>query len=852
VHLRRASPGARACGVLAALWLVCSASALADVRLSREIAAQPLAAALAEFAHQTGLQLVYVSDVLKDHKSRGARAGASAADALTALLEGTGLTFEFLNERAVRILAEPPRMNKSGDGPQPAAHRQERGGALDEVNVWGEQNERLRAFESVQNAASAVTLLSPELLEAQKSEQLLDYAASVPGMSVLTPGAPGQPQITFRGIYPLTGARAVASYIDDTAIGPTGPYANAQGLDPDLMPYDLERLELWRGPQGTSIGAESEIGLVRYVLVQPDVAAFHANVAADAFSVHGADESGESIFGAANLPVVSGQLAVRVSGYDSYTPGYVDNIYSGAKGINVLRRYGGRLAALWQPSETFSVTVNALQKTDAAQSWSQVTFNRLAVVPNSGDAYFVRQTGSWGDLVDDTALLSPGRNRLDLFSLSLRWSSGALQVHSATAWSRIDNFSSSDQTQAYGSYYPAWSNGKVAAGLALAAQSVGISKFSEELHVGSSTARLVEWQWGAFYTSESTATNHFSIQALDSAYQAIEFFSPSISFTNMPTTFAEEAMFGNFTWHLTGQLDLRAGIRSAHDEQSLNFAGGGWNSPPDSFFSRSAEEDTSWMTSTNYRLDPSTAIYARVASGFQPAFPNDPGAPATLRGERPVNYELGLKAESLRSRLLTDLVGFYVDWKDIQVGAVTPDGVFYYANGAHGFSRGFELTGSYVPIPDLQLGYTAAYTECALDGVIPAANYYLTGYQIPDVPKWTLSATTAYSWPIQGLWRAQLGTALRWLDQQWNAPGAVQSQSAYNYPAVVIPSYWVLDMNAQASKGPLTLRVFVRNLTDARAFVNRFAILDPSNTPVLMVNKLLQPRTIGIGFGYSF
>jgi iron complex outermembrane recepter protein len=842
---------ATACVMSGVVWLLWVSNGLADALLSHEIGSQPLATALAEFAHQTGLQLVYVSDVLKDQKSKGSRAGVSTADALTALLDGTGLTFEFLNKRAVRIFAEPPRSDKSGEGPKPSVRHPVRAGALDEVNVWGQPDERVRAFESVQNVPTSVSLLSPEVLEAQKSEQLLDYAGSVPGMNIVTAGAPGQPQVIIRGIFPFTQAASVAFYIDDVPIGPTGPNATNGQMSLDLMPYDLERLEVWRSPQGTSIGAESEIGLVHYVLIQPNVTDFHANVAADVFTIHGADKSGESIYGAVNLPIVSGQLAVRASGYDSYTPGYIDNLYNGAKGINVLRRYGGRVAAVWQPTDALALTVNALRKTDSAQSWSQVTFNQVAVVPNTGDAYVVRQLGSWGDLLDNAALLSPGSDRLDLLSVSLRWTPGALDVHSATAWSHLDNFNGADETQAYGSYYPAWSSGKVAAGLAFSGESVSLSKFSEELHLSSSSGRDVESMLGGFYTSES-ASNFSFTQALDSAYQPIGYFAPNLLFSALPSKLTEQVVFGNATWHVTERLDLGAGMRLGHDEQSLTSTSGAWNSPTVSFFSRSSETDTSWMGSAKYRLNPSAVIYARAASGFQPAFPNNPGAPATLRGERAVNYELGLKAESLESRLLTDLVGFYVDWKDIQVGASTPDVPYYSANGAHAFSKGFELTGSYAPLPDLQLAYTAAYTECALDSVIPAANYYLTGYQIPDVPKWTLSATAAYSWALAGLWRAQLGGAVRWLDQQWSVPGAVQRQSLGGYPAVVIPSYWAIDMNAQASKGPLTLRFFVRNLTDERASINTFAILDASGMANEIVNKLLQPRTVGIGASYNF
>jgi outer membrane receptor protein involved in Fe transport len=82
-------------------------------------------------------------------------------------------------------------------------------------------------------------------------------------------------------------------------------------------------------------------------------------------------------------------------------------------------------------------------------------------------------------------------------------------------------------------------------------------------------------------------------------------------------------------------------------------------------------------------------------------------------------------------------------------------------------------------------------------------------------------------------------------------PGAVQSQSLGGYPVVVIPSYWVIDANAHVSKGPLTLRLFVRNLIDERASLNRFAILDASYVPNAIVNKLLQPRTVGMGVSYN-
>ena len=137
-----------------------------------------------------------------------------------------------------------------------------------------------------------------------------------------------------------------------------------------------------------------------------------------------------------------------------------------------------------------------------------------------------------------------------------------------------------------------------------------------------------------------------------------------------------------------------------------------------------------------------------------------------------------------------------------------------------------------------------------LDKVIPAANNILAGYQSPGYPKWSLSTTATRSWPLAGRWRTQFSAAVRWLGQQFSNSGSVTTQSGY--PTVVIPAYWVVDANGQISNGALAIRLFVRNLTDQRAYVNRVTLLDVNNVPVEMTNKLLQPRTFGVGVSYAF
>jgi outer membrane receptor protein involved in Fe transport len=197
----------------------------------------------------------------------------------------------------------------------------------------------------------------------------------------------------------------VTYYLDDTPIGVSGNWAYTSTLGLDLPTYDLERFEVLRGPQGTLYGAGYQIGVIRYVFKQPNVRDFEARVGVDGSTIDGASKMGGSAQAMLNAPLVEGLLGVRVSAYDSYTPGYIDNLYSGAKDINVMRVYGGRIAALWQPTESVSVTIKALLHRIEADSSGDVVTPGAATVPDTGAAWFAQAVGSYGDLATSTAFL---------------------------------------------------------------------------------------------------------------------------------------------------------------------------------------------------------------------------------------------------------------------------------------------------------------------------------------------------------------------------------------------------------------------------------------------------------------
>ena len=305
----------------------------------------------------------------------------------------------------------------------------------------------------------------------------------------------------------LGDASSVVYYMDDTPIGASSGWGYACCISLDLMALDLERLEVLRGPQGTRFGATSQSGTFRYVYKEPSLSRFEARVGADVSTTHGAANAGTSIQAVVNAPIVDELLAVRVNAYDSYTPGYIDNAYTGAKDVNDLRRNGGRIVALWRPSEPLSMKVTAFWNRLSAESLPEVSSAGISTVPNTGDAYVVKASRPFGDLVQNRAFLHPWKQSIDYYSATVHWNAGSIEIGSATAWSSRATKYSLD-------------SGAIPAGLLRFDRDIGLEKFTEELRIASPRGHRVEWTLGGFYNHESVTDQNIS-NAFDTSYRPI-------------------------------------------------------------------------------------------------------------------------------------------------------------------------------------------------------------------------------------------------------------------------------------------------------------------------------------------
>jgi outer membrane receptor protein involved in Fe transport len=302
---------------------VCAAAALLDfpaapalaaepTPLAVDIPAQPLAQALAAFARQTGLQVVYVSGIVRNKKSHAASARLGVSEALTRLLQGTGLHFEYLTPDSIRILAAAPPKTATGISTD---------GEVEEVVVTAN-----RRSEALQDVPITVEVLTNTTLARLNVSTLDDLVSYLPGVTTHGVG-PAQNSIYVRGLG--TGEAGVqgsgfsasfpnvAVYLDEQS-------AQLPGRNLDIYAADLERIEVLQGPQGTLFGAGAQAGVLRYITNRPKLDVTEAMLEAGyATTAHG--DSSRVLNGIINIPLIDSKLAARGVIYDDRRGGYIDN-----------------------------------------------------------------------------------------------------------------------------------------------------------------------------------------------------------------------------------------------------------------------------------------------------------------------------------------------------------------------------------------------------------------------------------------------------------------------------------------------------------------------------------------------
>lgn len=699
--------------------------------------------------------------------------------------------------------------------------------ANDEIVVTAQKRE-----ENLQDVPVSISVVGGDDLMEQGAASLTDYSGYVPGMQVTNSGSPGQTTITLRGVAPLTASQTVGIYLDDAPVGSSSIYNRGGQFSLDLMPYDIERVEVLRGPQGTLYGASSIGGLVKYVTVAPSTTTFSVRGGGELFGIDGAGDAGWAANVMVNAPIVEDRLGVSGSFSWRRTPGYVSSVNNPAlDDQNSYEQIGGRVGMLFRPSDALSVKLSAIwQSTDTDGNGTyaaDLTGRRL------GDGR------SFNNYVPE-----PFSTELEYYAGTVDYDFGGVTATSVTTWSKTSTEQVQDATYAFGVLFPLLTGGAIGPGITPFTINLELKKFTQELRLASPGGGTFEWLVGAFYTHEDSG-NRQLVRSYDMALNPIPPLDPLATIA-LPATYKEYAFFGNATVRFTDRLWLTGGVRWARNEQTFRQQSQGAIVPSADDPGESAEDVFTYSVSPQFHLSDDAMLYARVASGYRPGGPNVivPNVPPSVGSDKLTNYELGLKADLMDRTVSIDIAAFYMDWTDIQVTR-SFGGVSGGANGGKAASKGIEGTVLVRPAPGLTLGFTGSYTDAKLTEDVPEISG-VDGDRLPAVPEFSGSARIDYSFALGAGSKGEFGLGVRHASSRFSL---VESDPL---TARARP-YTSVDLNLGVGIGEhWKLRAYARNLLNDEGELGRSTLTDGLNQPSFLAITPLQPRTIGVAAELSF
>jgi outer membrane receptor protein involved in Fe transport len=827
---------------VAAILLCCVANAQANdpKSVKVDIQQQSILGALKELGEQTGLQLLMRVDTVSTDGIvvQPVSGQLSVKAALDKLLANTGLTYEFVNDRTIRISRIADRPTTMNSDPASRGFRvatvadvvmtdASGGGRAESTTAPSSNNTKSETMqqvvvtaqkrdENLQDVPVPVTSVSADTLVANNQPRLQDFFSTIPGFNVSpSPGGAGQQMLVLRGV--IAGAftnPTVGVAIDDVPFGASTTYLG--NVIPDVDPSELSRIEVLRGPQGTLYGASSMGGLVKFVTLDPSTKEFSGRVRMGLSSVSHGSDPGYGLNAAVNVPV-SDQFAFRASGFARETPGYIDNSVLGEKDLNEQRVRGGLLSGLWQPSDAFSLKLSALYQDDEADGASQVTRG-----PGVGDLEqrFVANVG-WHE------------RRAQAYSATATANLGSVELTSVSGYN-VNNFANAIEA---------------GPGLALVVDDAQVDKFTQEIRAATSFGERVDWLVGAFYTHEKSVLPQVLSLVNPTTGDALS----SLSDTTINFRYTEYSAFTDLTYHFTDRFNVQVGGRQSHIELNrLAQLSTGALFPPAGALTPaqySKADAFTYLLTPQFKVSADLMLYARLASGYRAGGPNNALCtsfgtfPCQFRPDKTKNYEVGAKGDFAGGLLSFDASLYYIDWSDVQITLRDPVSTFNYGtNGSAAKSQGVELSVVLRPARGLAISSWATYTDAVLTEAFPTGSTArgADGDRLPFSARFSANLAADYEFPLTARMSGSVGTTANYVGERIGTFVGTPIRQVY-------PSYAQFDVRAGVRAGDWTANLYALNVADRRGSIGGGLGTFPATAFVY-----IQPRTLGISIARSF
>lgn len=744
-----------------------------------------------------------------------------------------------------------------------------RGDALEEIVVTAEKRES-----TVQDTPISMTALSGELLQQEGISNIVGVIQAVPGISMRTAGA-GQTELEMRGLSSSGGSSpTVGFYLDDYPLTPAAAALNGKVvIDPDL--FDLNRVEVLRGPQGTLYGSGSMGGTVKLVTNEPKLNDFGGAV-----EVIGSGTSGGGFNRGGNLmlnvPLIDDKLAMRIVATDKYTDGWITRYvesdfppptnpgpcgpgWTGCVRGNVTavpatdivprvnweRLQGARLEVLAQPTSDLKITATAIY-----QKINMGDYSEYDSPPGNPSARYQPFN------VDE-----PIYDEFKLYGITATYDMPFAQLTSATAYYTREENQTQDTSEALYSVVGLF-NATPTGFLNIPFNETDTTRqFSEEIRLASTGNGSFQWIGGFFYSSFESIFSEFnaSVPLADiSAGGAAANPTGLIYQAHNPYHIKQYAVFGQGEYAFTDALKLTAGLRwykfdSRADEETAGFATDSANAGVTLNSFAASNSGVNPKVTLSYEQNHALTVYGTIARGFRPGGINQqiPASICSLTTETygpdsTWNYEVGEKAKLLDGRLILNADVYYIRWSQVQQLANQSCGYPLTQNAGTAASYGPEIELTALLLPELTMTASGTYTHAALTSVNPSLTEadpaFASGLPILNIPKYTETTSLTYLKPVSD--------SYKFMARINNSLVGPSTDVQFNY--ATLASYDLVGLRFGLVGAHLSGYLFADNVTDKRAELGLNTTGFSWTTPSLERIATNQPRTIGVDVKYQF
>jgi iron complex outermembrane recepter protein len=742
--------------------------------------------------------------------------------------------------------------------------------------------------EKLQDVPFSVAAPTEEQLRERGVDSIEGIAQSTPGLTVQNLG-PGQSQVAVRGVSAGQIVRdqpgvkeQVGVYLDDSGI-------SLSLFTPDVDLFDMSRVELLRGPQGTLFGAGSASGTLRYITNQPKlgqsetVAELTANDISDG-------EPGGSGKVAVNAPL-GDKAALRITAFYNSLGGFIDSVQpnlSIKKDVNSGERSGARLALRYQPTDQLTITPRVLYQKVTSDGWNREdAFNILANPYTT-----TRPPVTLGDRQQFTQIKEPFSDKFQLTDLNIGYNFGGLSLTSISSYTDRDILVVRDATALTASI-TGGSIGLPQNVYTLNAPLDDATKaklFTQEFRLAGKRDRL-DWVTGVFY---STMKRDYGQSLLVSGFETLSGIPTQGSFgagrdilffSDLHYHMKQFALFGETTWAVNDRVNLTAGLRYYDFKEDRTQTFDGIFAAPGTSKGSISATGFAPRFIASFSISDLTKLNAQVSKGFRLGGINDPlnvplctpqdlitfGGRGQWKDENVWNYEIGTKT-NLRGRGTFNVAAYYMDIKDLQAtvtaGSCSSRLIF---NVPKARSTGIELELA-APVNDhfefsISTNYGKSELRSTLTSTDAAGNVQVvsgikSGNRLPTVPEFQASATATYQWTVRGSWLGYLTGIYQYIGSRFtqigdqaegfgivdlnsfgaNTIGGPLTQSTFKFNPE-LPAYEIANLRLGFINGRWEVAAFVNNLTNKLALL----ALDQERGTRARVGFLVnQPRTFGI------